>query len=72
MLRDRRVTVAEKDKRKHVTTLRLVAGPISGALLGVRPGSYGIARARIAPAGPGKPAGLVFSHKKTHEMELAA
>jgi hypothetical protein len=72
MLADRRARVAAKDKRKHVTTLRLVAGARDVASLRLRPGSYGISRLRIAPAGPGKPSGVVFSHRNTHETELLA
>lgn len=72
MLSDRRATVAASDQRKHVTTLRLVGTPRPAASLGLRPGSYGIERKRVAPGEHGKFAGITFSHRNTHEKELAA
>jgi hypothetical protein len=72
MLESKRALVAEKDKHGAVRSVRLTLTPLSIAELGLRPGSYGVDWERIAPSSFGASAGLVYSHKRTYERQLAA
>ena len=61
-----------RDHREEVGVIAVERAVESHRLTDVRPGSFGIQRQRIAPPERGGSAGIVFSHRPTHERAVAA